>query len=291
MEYINSTIVFYSYGYDNDPLMRYSDYAALRELAGYPAVELKQGEYFIHCTPYLEKTLKNYTKSITVDKTSLAFGGVCTGYFFQNDTAGNGRGYILIVPDDTIKKCSIHHQSYAAKTLYPVSQKQFSDLNAINENENRVNSIASDTVSSKANTKAELASMITITVFPLYYLALALTMTAATILTIQQLSESQHYRRQFLLLQKLGMDRCEMVNALRTQFTIYYAMPAIPPILIGTPFLLNLAKTPEPGVMIGTNSPAVITITSLIIFFIIYAIYILMAYTSLKRNVLPETIE
>ena len=33
-------------------------------------------------------------------------------------------------------------------------------------------------------------------VFPLFYLALALTMTAATILTIQQLSETERYRRQ-----------------------------------------------------------------------------------------------
>ena len=38
-------------------------------------------------------------------------------------------------------------------------------------------------------------------VFPLFYLALVLTMVAATILTIQQLSETGRYRRQFELLQ------------------------------------------------------------------------------------------
>ena len=37
-------------------------------------------------------------------------------------------------------------------------------------------------------------------VFPLYYLALVLTMTAATILTVQQLSETDRYRGQFALL-------------------------------------------------------------------------------------------
>lgn len=289
MEYIDSTIVYYTYGYDKDPLMRYSDYAALREIAGYPAAELKQGQYLIHCISYLEEPLKNYTEPIIVDGKTLTLSSVHTEHFFQNYVAGNGRGYILVVPDDAINECLIHHQAYAAKTIYPVSQEQFAALNAINQSEDRVASF--DIVSSKANIEAELASMTTITVFPLYYLALALTMTAATILTIQQLSESQHYRRQFQLLQKLGMDQREMRKALRTQFTIYYTMPAIPPVLIGIPFLLTLAKAPEPGVMVGANSPAAITVMALGIFFLIYAIYILMAYTSLKRNVLPETIK
>ena len=113
-------------------------------------------------------------------------------------------------------------------------------------------------------------------------------MTAATILTIQQLSESERYKRQFSLLQKLGMNRREMAKALRTQFTIYYALPAVPPVLIGAPFILHMASLPEPGVMVGVSSPMIIVTTALAVYFLIYAVYILMAYTSLKRNVLPS---
>ena len=40
--------------------------------------------------------------------------------------------------------------------------------------------------------------------------------------------------------------------------------------------------------MVGTNSPLSIVTISLEIFFLIYAIYILLAYTSLKRNVMPS---
>ncbi len=116
-------------------------------------------------------------------------------------------------------------------------------------------------------------------------------MTAATILTIQQLSETERYRRQFQLLKKLGMDRREMARALRNQFAIYYTMPAVPPLLIGVPFILNLASLTEPGIMVGMNSPLVIVAISLGIFFLIYAIYILLAYTGLKRNVLPQSTE
>ena len=58
--------------------------------------------------------------------------------------------------------------------------------------------------------------------------------------------------------------------------------------LIGAPFILHLAGLPEPGVMVGMGSPMVIVAFSLALFFLIYGIYILLAYTSLKRNVLPE---
>ena len=83
------------------------------------------------------------------------------------------------------------------------------------------------------------------------------------------------------------MDRREMARTLRNQFAIYYAMPAVPPLLIGVPLIFNLASLPEPGVMVGMNNPLSIVTISLGIFFLIYAIYILLAYTSLKWNVMP----
>ena len=40
--------------------------------------------------------------------------------------------------------------------------------------------------------------------------------------------------------------------------------------------------------MVGASSPGVIAATVLAVFFLIYAMYITLAYTSLKRNVLPS---
>ena len=65
-------------------------------------------------------------------------------------------------------------------------------------------------------------------------------------------------------------------------------MPAIPPMLIAVSFISHLAQAPEPGIIVGINGPGSIAAISLGIFFLIYAIYILLAYTSLKRNVLPQ---
>lgn len=290
MDYVEGMGEDYHRYFDRDPVLRYSDYAALRAIAGYPPVELKRGEYLIHCRAYLEKHLTGYTQPISLGGASLIPGGVHTEHLLQNYDTGNGARYILVVPDEAAEGLPVFHHAYAAKTTQPVTEAQFDVLCDINYRLGEQNLLESsyDEIHTKASENAEEAVQTVLFVFPLFYLALALTMTAATILTIQQLSETERYRRQFQLLQKLGMDRLEMAKALGHQFAIYYALPAVPPVLIGIPFILHLSHAPEPGVMVGMNSPGAIVLISLGIFFLIYAIYILLAYTSLKRNVLPQ---
>ena len=289
MDYVERMGEDYYRYFDRDPVLRYSDYAALRAIAGYPPVELKPGEYLIHCRAYLEKHLTGYTQPISLGGASLIPGGVHAEHLLQNYDTGNGARYILVVPDEAAEGLPVFHHAYAAKTTQPVTEAQFDVLCDINYRLGEQNLLepSYDEIHTRASEKAEEAAQTVLFVFPLFYLALALTMTAATILTIQQLSETERYRRQFQLLQKLGMDRREMAKALSRQFTIYYALPAVPPVLIGIPFILHLSHAPEPGVMVGMNSPLSIVTISLGIFFLIYAIYILLAYTSLKRNVMP----
>ena len=289
MDYVERMGEDYYRYFDRDPVLRYSDYAALRAIAGYPPVELKPGEYLIHCRAYLEKHLTGYTQPISLGGASLIPGGVHAEHLLQNYDTGNGARYVLVVPDEAAEGLLVFHHAYAAKTAQPVTEAQFDVLCDINYRlgEQNLPEPIYDEIHTRASEKAEEAAQTVLVVFPLFYLALALTMTAATILTIQQLSETERYRRQFQLLQKLGMDRREMAKALSRQFTIYYALPAVPPVLIGIPFILHLSHAPEPGVMVGMNSPLSIVTISLGIFFLIYAIYILLAYTSLKRNVMP----
>ena len=290
MDYVERMGEDYHRYFDRDPVLRYSDYAALRAIAGYPPVELKPGEYLIHCRAYLEKHLTGYTQPISLGGASLIPGGVHAEHLLQNYDTGNGARYILVVPDEAAEGLPVFHHAYAAKTAQPVAESQFDLLCDINYRLGEQNLLepSYDEIHTKATENAEEAVQTVLIIFPLFYLALALTMTAATILTIQQLSETERYRRQFQLLQKLGMDRREMAKALGRQFTIYYVLPAVPPVLIGIPFILHLSRAPEPGVMVGMNSPGAIAAISLGIFFLIYAIYILLAYTSLRRNVLPQ---
>ena len=290
MDYVSERTVYYNYGYKKDPILRFSDYAALRAIAGYPAVELAEGQYLIHCIAYLEEVLRNYTQTLTLGNTTLTCGGVHTEHLAQGIGVGNGRGYILVVPDEAAEDLRAEHPAYAAKTLEPVTEEQYYTLSVIADREYDIHQEPSYYAffTTKANLRAEVAAQTAVLVFPMFYLVLALTMTSAAILTIQQLSETERYKRQFALLRKLGMARREMIRALRNQFAIYYTMPTVPSLLISIPFILDLVQTPEPGVLVGMSSPAAIITISLGMFFLIYAVYILLAYTSLKRNVLPN---
>ena len=78
-----------------------------------------------------------------------------------------------------------------------------------------------------------------------------------------------------------------MEKILRRQFAIYYAMPAIPSLFISIPFILNMGEGVEPGVMVGASHPVVILGVTLGMFFLVYIVYIAMAYSSMRRNVLP----
>lgn len=270
-----------------DMLMAFSDYAALRAMKGWPAVTLETGEYLIHCQDYLGPSLVDYRQPIRISGQTLELAGIETGPLNQNLWDANGHGFVLVVPDELARNCPVSHGAIAAMTEEPVSGEQFAGLCAIRDRYDAAEGLY-DTLYSKADQETEAASMSAMVVFPLYYLALVLTMTAATILTVQQLSETDRYRGQLALLRKLGMDRREMRRALGCQFAIYYAMPALPPALIAVPFLLNLGGAVEPGTMTGIYHPAAITALALGLCCLIYLFYILMAYTSLKRNVLPQ---
>lgn len=272
--------------YHYDTLMKASDYSALRAMLGYPEVPLKPGEYRIHCMTYLKKLMEGYDAPITAGGITLMPGGVSTESFTQSLWDGNGRGYIVIVPDEAAAGRPVSHTIYAAMTEEPVSKTDYEALCAMREE--KESSVAYDTIFSKADIEEENVSMYAMIAFPLYYLALVLTMVAATVLSIQQLSETGRYRRQFELLNKLGMDRSEMKQTLRRQFAIYYTMPAVPPLFIGLPFILAMGNAFDPGVISGPEKLLGIVGLALAMFFGIYFVYILAAYGSMKRNVLPE---
>lgn len=279
-DYVMKNAEYYVY-YDYDILMKYSDYALLRQMLGYSEAVIKPGEYLVHCRPYLKDMIKDYGSPLTVEGNTFRQGDIYTEKFNQYLWNGNGRDFVLVVPDEILENRPVSHNIYAAVTEEPVSEADYEALDIMNEHEEY------DSIYVKSHIRNECAACIAMFVFPLYYLALMLTMTAATILTIQQLSEARHYHAQFLLLRKLGMERSEMKKALRSQFAIYYAMPAIPSLFISIPFILNLCGSVEPGIMVGENRPLVVLGITLGLFFLIYFIYIVMAYNSMKRDVLP----
>lgn len=64
-DYIQENTIYYSF-HDYDLVMAYSDYAALRQMLGYPKITLDPGQYLLHCRTYLEKFLEKYTLPVSL---------------------------------------------------------------------------------------------------------------------------------------------------------------------------------------------------------------------------------
>ncbi|MCP1109736.1 ABC transporter permease [Ohessyouella blattaphilus] len=273
--------------FEFDTLMAMSDYLALREMLGYSTVEVLDGQYIIHCQPYLEGLMSSYNKPLTVDGYEMAPGKVYTEHFTQSLWDGNGRGFILVVPNEALTTRPVIHRTYAAMTETPLSEATATAISDIRDAKDK--SIAGyDTVFIKAAIQAENASMYAMIIFPLFYLALVLTMVAVTILTIQLLSDTDRYQRQYALLDNLGMERREMERSLFRQFAIFYAMPTLPSLLISLPFIFALGSALDAGVLTGIGQLWAIVGITLTLFFAIYIVYVFAAYTSYRKNVLPS---
>lgn len=295
IQYLEDTAGYYRFDYAHDfngtVLMAYSDYAALRGMLGLPAAEEEPGRYLIHCMPYLEEPLSRWEQPLVLDENTLHPGSIYTEQFTQNIWNGNGHQFLLVVPDEICAARPALRYALAAMTGRNISaeERKRLDLSLYERTADGVHLTGDDWdhLFSKASMLRDVAVWSAMAVFPLFYLALVLAMTAATVLTIQQLSDAGRYRRQFELLRKLGMDRREMENTLLRQLAIYFLMPAVPPVMIAIPFILDLCKAVEPGVMVGMSSPPVILAVSLGLFFLVYLLYAAIACISMKRNVLP----
>lgn len=290
-DYVAAHTAYFRY-YDTDILMCRSDYDALREMLGYPAAAMEPGRYLIHCEPYVAEALRDWDRPLILGGRELAFGGLHTELFSQYLYNVNGQGFLLVVPDAAAEARPVNHTILAVLTEEEVTEAQYEAMWDRLRSAGPLGSGAmSDfdlTLYCRSADLADAAAWTALVVFPLFYLALALTMTSAAILTVQQLSETDRLRRQFGLLRKLGMDRREMERTLGRQLAVYYALPAVPPVLVAVPVLLHIGALAEPGILTGASHPAVITAAALGIFLLIYGLYILLACAALRRNVLPE---
>lgn len=286
-QYVDANTDYWKGVYEGDSVMRQSDYQHLRKMLGYPEAKLEAGEYTLHGMSYMQNVLKAYQEPLTVGGHTLKPGGVYTEIFTQSLWDGNGRGFIIIVPDAAAEALPGYQQVYAAMTETPVTSKTgFAALQNIRDEKNKI-SDGYDTMFSKGDAREEGGTAYAMMVFPLFYIAITLTMVAVTILTIQLLSESDNYRRQYALLDNLGMSRKEMKRALFQQFACFYSLPALPPVLISAPFTLAFCSIVDPGVIESSWQGMSIVALTLGIFFAIYFTYVITAYISFKRSVLP----
>lgn len=268
-----------------DTFMCASDYNNLRDMLGLSSVTLDKDTYIIHCTvpniaPF-EKYSKEYTQ-LSLGDTICRFGGIYSEDFMQQESCGNGNGFLIIVPDKVGEALYKQQNVFVVKTLSALSLTQIEDLKSINK---------SVQILSKTGVRNQSASMAVYTVLPLFYFAFVSAAIACTLLSVQILSWANKERKDYLTLDYIGVADHQKKNLLKKQLFLLYFMPAIPAALV------NLLLFPVMTGRIVNDANGALQIASIIsgirqtaltvcLLLVVYFFYYAATYMIYKRTIL-----
>ncbi len=102
--------------------------------------------------------------------------------------------------------------------------------------------ISLSNVQTKGERMSQTKSFYTIMSFLAFYVALIFVMATATLLAIQQLSDSEKYKYRYELLRKLGVDELHINRTIFKQLLFYFAIPMVLPVIISIPVILGVGQ-------------------------------------------------
>ena len=108
-------------------------------------------------------------------------------------------------------------------------------------------------------------------------------MATATLLAIQQLSDSEKYKYRYELLKKLGMDELQMNRTIFKQLFFYFVTPIILPIIISIPATLSVASIFTIAVTWEEILRNMLIVFGMLI--LVYGIYFIATDVQFNRNI------
>lgn len=233
-----------------DAFMKYSDYCNLRAMLGLPQIPLSEEQYIIHCLPYLKDTFTN----LQIEKGTLVCKDIFTEAFSQYGGYGNGQDFVIVVPDHYIENME------AMYSLYVVQSETVIDMSELESEFPQVRPLNSNVVASGENgytTKildkgnyyytGKLASTPTsqaiLIILPLCYLSLVIGIISIVILAVQLLTEVKTIKRQYDVMRTLGNEVVVLEKMLREHIFLYFVLPLIPALVIGSCLLKTMCHT------------------------------------------------
>ena len=285
-----------------DAFMKYSDYCNLRAMLGLPQIPLS--EYIIHCLPYLKDTFTN----LQIEKGTLVCKDIFTEAFSQYGGYGNGQDFVIVVPDHYIENME------AMYSLYVVQSETVIDMSELESEFPQVRPLNSNVVTSGENgytTKildkgnyyytGKLASTPTsqaiLIILPLCYLSLVIGIISIVILAVQLLTEVKTIKRQYDVMRTLGNEVVVLEKMLREHIFLYFVLPLIPALVIGSCLLKTMCHTlfvASYDVPVFDNLTALIALvvlSALLIFTLIYLLYVFITSQAMRKEIIPITLE
>lgn len=287
-----------------DAFMKYSDYCNLRAMLGLPQIPLSEEQYIIHCLPYLKDTFTN----LQIEKGTLVCKDIFTEAFSQYGGYGNGQDFVIVVPDHYIENME------AMYSLYVVQSETVIDMSELESEFPQVRLLNSNVVASGENgytTKildkgnyyytGKLASTPTsqaiLIILPLCYLSLVIGIISIVILAVQLLTEVKTIKRQYDVMRTLGNEVVVLEKMLREHIFLYFVLPLIPALVIGSCLLKTMCHTlfvASYDVPVFDNLTALIALvvlSALLIFTLIYLLYVFITSQAMRKEIIPITLE
>ena len=287
-----------------DAFMKYSDYCNLRAMLGLPQIPLSEEQYIIHCLPYLKDTFTN----LQIEKGTLVCKDIFTEAFSQYGGYGNGQDFVIVVPDHYIENME------AMYSLYVVQSETVIDMSELESEFPQVRPLNSNVVASGENgytTKildkgnyyytGKLASTPTsqaiLIILPLCYLSLVIGIISIVILAVQLLTEVKTIKRQYDVMRTLGNKVVVLEKMLREHIFLYFVLPLIPALVIGSCLLKTMCHTlfvASYDVPVFDNLTALIALvvlSALLIFTLIYLLYVFITSQAMRKEIIPITLE
>ena len=301
-------------------VMSLTDYNKLREILGYEKVDLQNNEIIINCMKTAKEVFTEYIKDnneIEMLGTKVKIKEIKSENLGQ--VGFNGYIYTVIVPDNLITAVEAEDESLrseensedeedtgsyylgsgyklVAQTEETTDEAFYQGLsNFILRKEMPVTEeidgemreynveIPLGNVQTKGQRTAEAKSFYAIVSFLAFYIALIFIMATATLLAIQQLSDSEKYKYRYELLKKLGMDELQMNRTIFKQLFFYFAIPMLVPIIVSIPAIISVSQIFKVAVTLQEIWRNIAIILGMLI--LVYGIYFIATDVQFDRNI------
>ena len=282
--------------YDYDVYMGITDYNHLRQMLGLTPVVLQDDQYFIHIPNRVYQEIKD--KGMELESSldiGLKFAGFKTEGFAQS--GHNGADYLLVVPDQKLAEMDIFFSLMAVMTRGDVPEELSEALYELAGKTRGYDELADyikmgseelflmpATIQVKSREVLELKFLMSTLSFPLFYIGLVFLCVSLTVLSVQQLSDSNKYQVRYQILHKLGMGKKRISMVVAKQLFFYYLCPVILSVMISAVFILYVGQQFVIYTGIDTKWWLYfgISVTS---FLGIYSLYFMLTYFQFERNI------
>ena len=308
-EALYDTIFDDRYFEDIDTVMSLTDYNRLREILGLEKLTLNDDEIIIQTMKTAENFFVEYVKdhpSIKIAGENLKIKEVRGDNLSQ--ISFNGYTYCLVVPDSLMpsiieeskktEKSEFYdfNHKLVAQTENSTDEEFYNGLSDLIETqeitetyeyggevEEYTTEFSLATVNTRGARISETKSFFTIISFLAFYIALVFLMTTATLLAIQQLSDSEKYEYRYEILKKLGMDEQHINRLVIKQLLFYFMLPLVIPIIISIPVTIFVGHVFLIAVTMEEIIKNLVLVIGLVL--LVYLIYFVATAVQFERNI------